>query len=204
MDNRQEKDTKHSEDMRHRDHKTMHKEHEKDDKTQDNYWQEMADEHKKHHTKETQMKDHLHSGHDKKMEGHAKQGHDHHEMMIQDFKKRFWISLALTIPILIISPMIHHFLQLGGTLRFTGDSYLLFALSSIVYFYGGWPFLTGLVSELKNLKPGMMTLVAMAISVAYFYSSAVTFGLNGEIFFWELATLIDIMLLGHWLEMRSV
>ena len=81
---------------------------------------------------------------------------------------------------------------------------MLFALSSVVYFYGGWPFLTGIVRELTARRPGMMTLIALAITVAYFYSSAVVFGLAGEPFFWELATLIDVMLLGHWIEMRSV
>jgi Cu2+-exporting ATPase len=85
-----------------------------------------------------------------------------------------------------------------------GNAYILFGLSTIVYFYGGWPFLKGLKNELKEGAPGMMTLISMAISVAYFYSSATVFGLEGEDFFWELATLIDIMLLGHWLEMKSV
>lgn len=92
---------------------------------------------------------------------------------------------------------------LGFQLTFTGDRYLLLALSSVIYFYGGWPFLTGLVRELKHANPGMMTLVAVAITTAYVYSVAVVFGLPGMDFFWELATLIDIMLLGHWLEMRS-
>ncbi|MEJ7680307.1 MAG: hypothetical protein WKG06_21120 [Segetibacter sp.] len=80
---------------------------------------------------------------------------------------------------------------------------MLLALSSIIYFYGGWPFLAGMVSEIRDKAIGMMTLVALAISVAFIYSVAVVFGLPGMDFFWELATLIDIMLLGHWLEMRS-
>jgi Cu2+-exporting ATPase len=124
--------------------------------------------------------------------------------MIEDFKKRFRISLIITIPILILSPLIQHFLGLKNELRFTSDIYVLFALSTFVFFYGGWPFLKGLTGELKKLQPGMMTLIALAISVAYFYSSAVVFGVTGEVFFWELATLIDIMLLGHWIEMKSV
>jgi Cu2+-exporting ATPase len=124
--------------------------------------------------------------------------------MIEDFRKRFWISLVVTIPILILSPMIQHFLGLKETLRFGGDSYVLFALSSFIFFFGGWPFLKGLFDELKKKQPGMMTLIALAISVAYFYSSAVVFGVHGEVFFWELATLIDIMLLGHWIEMKSI
>src|SRR5258706_13205259 len=89
-------------------------------------------------------------------------------------------------------------------LRFRGDDLVLFALSSVIYVYGGRPFLTGFLSELRSREPGMMTLVAVAISVAYFYSAAVTFGLQGVSFYWELVTLIDVMLLGHWLEMRSV
>ena len=81
---------------------------------------------------------------------------------------------------------------------------MLFGLSSVAFFYGGWPFLKGLYDELKDKNPGMMTLIAVAIGVAYFYSSAVVFGLEGKMFFWELVTLIDIMLLGHWIEMKSV
>jgi len=124
--------------------------------------------------------------------------------MVADFKKRFWISLIATVPILGLSPMIQEFLGFKEILRFPGDSYVLFIFSSFVFFYGGHPFLKGIVSELKASKPGMMTLIALAITTAYVYSSAVVFKLPGEIFFWELATLIDIMLLGHWLEMKSV
>ena len=127
---------------------------------------------------------------------------DHHEMMIKDFKRRFFISLVVTIPILILSPMIQEWTNISIT--FPGSHYLLFALATFIYFYGGWPFLKGLVDELKEKKPGMMTLIAMAISVAYLYSTAIVFGLEGNDFFWELATLIDIMLLGHWIEMRAV
>ena len=130
------------------------------------------------------------------------EGHDHHKMMIADFKKRFWLVIVLTIPILIISPMIQDLF--GYHYLLPGNPYILFALSTIVYFYGGWPFLKGFVGEVKKGAPGMMTLIAMAISVAYFYSSATVFGLKGVDFFWELATLIAIMLLGHWIEMKSV
>jgi len=140
-----------------------------------------------------------HSGHSP---GHGEMGHDHHEMMIADFRKRFWVTLVLTIPILFFSPMIQDFF--GYEFLLPGNSYILFALSTIVYFYGGWPFLKGFVSEIKNGAPGMMTLISMAISVAYFYSSATVFGLRGVDFFWELSTLIAIMLVGHWIEMKSV
>lgn len=128
--------------------------------------------------------------------------HDHHAMMIEDFKKRFWISLVLTVPILALSHMIQQLI--GFEITFSGDQYVLFGLSSILFFYGGWPFLKGLWDELKDKNPGMMTLIAVAITVAYVYSSAVVFGLEGMDFFWELATLIVIMLLGHWIEMKSV
>ena len=135
--------------------------------------------------------------------GHAHHGHEgHHRMMIRDFRKRFWISTILSLPVLILSPMIQSFL--GIDISFSGSLLLLFALSSVVYFYGGWPFLKGLRDEIKKDNPGMMTLIAVAITVAYVYSSAVVFGLEGKIFFWELVTLIDIMLLGHWVEMKSV
>lgn len=134
--------------------------------------------------------------------GHAHR--NHHAHMVEDFRKKFWISLILTFPILILSPMIQEFAGLGHRLRFNGDQYLLWAFASVVFFYGGLPFLKGAVDELKGKKPGMMTLIATAISTAYIYSVAVVFGLTGMEFFWELATLIDIMLLGHWIEMSSV
>ncbi|KAF5088954.1 Copper-exporting P-type ATPase B [anaerobic digester metagenome] len=135
-------------------------------------------------------------------EKHRMEGEHVHSSMIEDLKKRFWISLILTIPILILSPTIQELLGLGESIRFAGDMYLLFVLSSIVYFYGGYPFFKGFFSQIKT--PGMDTLISVALTSAYLYSSAVTFGLAGEVFFWELATLIDIMLVGHWIEMRSV
>ncbi|HUF22097.1 MAG TPA: heavy metal translocating P-type ATPase [Burkholderiales bacterium] len=129
-------------------------------------------------------------------------GHDH-EAMIADFRRRFWVSVVLTLPVLWLSPMIRHAIGLDAA-AFPGSGYWSLGLSSVVYFYGGWPFLTGLFSELAKRQPGMMTLIAVAISAAYFYSAAVVLGLGGTQFFWELATLIDIMLVGHWIEMRSV
>ncbi|MDW0111116.1 copper-translocating P-type ATPase [Sporosarcina aquimarina] len=122
--------------------------------------------------------------------------------MVQDFKKRFYVSLVITIPILILSPMIQQFLNVDW--RFAGDLYILFALSTFVFFYGGLPFLTGAKDELKERTPAMMTLISLAIIVAYVYSTASVFGLAENNFFWELATLVDIMLLGHWIEMRSI
>jgi Cu2+-exporting ATPase len=98
--------------------------------------------------------------------------------------------------------MIQHWL--GFEIKFPGDKYLLLILSSFIFFYGGWPFLKGFVDEIKSKSPGMMTLIALAITVAYVFSVAVIFGFRGMDFFWELATLIVIMLLGHWVEMKSV
>ncbi|MDG5768138.1 copper-translocating P-type ATPase [Balneolales bacterium ANBcel1] len=146
--------------------------------------------------------DHHDHGHEHHSHDHGHDHHAHHAAMVEDFKFRFWWVLALTIPILGLSPMIQEFL--GVDWRFSGDTWLLAALSSVVYFFGGWPFLSGLVSELRQKLPGMMTLIGLAISVAFFYSIFVVFGLEGHLLFWELSTLVAIMLLGHWIEMRSV
>ncbi len=145
--------------------------------------------------------------HKKNMQSHQKHGNhhshtDHHRMMIRDFRKRFYITLVLAIPVLALSPLIQN--VLGFSLQFPGDSYAVFLFASVIFFYGGWPFLKGLADELKNRSPGMMTLIGMAVSIAFLYSAAVTFGLEGTPFYWELATLIAIMLAGHWIEMASV
>ncbi|MEQ8518629.1 MAG: heavy metal translocating P-type ATPase [Cytophagales bacterium] len=160
----------------------------------------------KHHNHTHEDKTHSHENQDHSNHNNGHESHDHnqghHAHMIEDFKKRFWISLVITLPIVVLAPMIQGLF--GYDLRFNGDRYVQFVLSSIIFFYGGWPFLKGLADEIKRTSPGMMTLIALAISVAYFYSSAVVFGLGGKIFFWELASLIVIMLLGHWIEMKSV
>ena len=143
-------------------------------------------------------------GHSENAEEEHKGHQDHHAHMAAEFRKRFWISLVLTLPILALSPLLQTLVGLREAVRFPGDLYVLFGFSSAVFWYGGWPFLKGLYTEIKSLKPGMMTLVAVAITTAYLYSSAVVFGLTGKMFFWELATLVDIMLLGHWIEMKSV
>jgi Cu2+-exporting ATPase len=134
----------------------------------------------------------------------AHPGPAHHAHMAADFQRRFWISLVLTVPILVLSPMLQSLVGLRDAIHFPGDLYVLFGLSSAVFWYGGWPFLRGFTEELRSRRPGMMTLIAVAIATAYLYSSAVVFGLAGKMFFWELASLIDIMLLGHWVEMKSV
>lgn len=177
-------------------------------------------EHHPHEPKRTQgLDDHLHHDtgpggtappHKDGRSGHEGRSaiesdhHSHHAHMVAGFRRRFWISLALSVPVVALAPMIQRWVGMQETLRFSGDAQVQFVLASVVYFYGGWPFLAGFVAESRKGRPGMMTLIALAISVAYFYSSAVVFGLEGEVFFWELATLIDIMLLGHWIEMKSV
>jgi len=138
---------------------------------------------------------------------HSSMNHDgghagHHAMMIEDFKKRFWVSLILAIPISILSPMFQ--MLFGYDIRFLGSDILLFVLSTILFFYGGKPFLTGAWSELKSRTPAMMMLISLAIITAYFYSTLTTFFISGSDFFFELATLIAIMLLGHWIEMKSI
>ena len=152
--------------------------------------------------------DHAHSGDGHDHDGHAGHGDGdhqaHHAEMVADFRRRFWVSLVATVPILALSPMIQQWLGVAAAWTFPGDLGLLLGLSTFVYGYGGWPFLTGMVDELRERTPGMMTLVALAISVAYLYSAAVVLGVPGEVFFWETATLIDLMLVGHWIEMRSV
>ncbi|WP_431210237.1 heavy metal translocating P-type ATPase [Puia sp. P3] len=141
-----------------------------------------------------------HQHHEEVMQAHG--GHDHHAMMIADFRRRFWVVVVLTAPVLALSPMIQRWL--GVHWGFAGSRYVLAGLSSVIFFYGGWPFLKGWRDEMRPWNPGMMTLIGFAITVAYGYSIATVVGLKGMDFFWELATLIGIMLLGHWIEMRSV
>lgn len=193
MDNKEQNNSSHQ--AHDHDHEKKHRDHEHQNKNHKHGSHQNHDDHDNHGSHDD------HGGHD----GHG--GHDHsqhHAMMIKDFRKRFWISLAISIPILVLSPMVQGLLGFEFSLTQGYDKYLLFTLSTIVFFYGGWPFLAGLVDELKKKQPGMMTLIAVAITVAWGYSSATTFGLEGSSFFWELATLIDIMLLGHWIEMKSV
>jgi len=133
--------------------------------------------------------------------GHSTGRHQGHS--VADFRRRFWVCLILTVPVILLSPG----LPFVGEMRVVevpGADWILLGLSTFLYVYGGKPFLLGLRRELRDRAPGMMTLVAVAITVAYTYSAATVLGLEGMPFFWELATLIDIMLLGHWVEMRSV
>ena len=133
--------------------------------------------------------------------GHA--GHVDHRGHEQMFRQRFWVSLLLSIPVLIFSPSLQEWL--GYSLpAFSGSQWIAPVFSVIIFLYGGLPFLKMAVPELQNRQPGMMTLISLAISVAFIYSLASLFIPGSMSFFWELVTLIDIMLLGHWIEMRSV
>ncbi|MEU4645435.1 heavy metal translocating P-type ATPase, partial [Micromonospora sp. NPDC023814] len=126
-----------------------------------------------------------HGGHDK----HA--GHDP-----EQFRRKFWLCLALTVPIVLTSHLVMDWL--GYTLDFPGRSWVGPVLGSVVFFYGGWPFLVGAVREVRDRAPGMMLLVSMAITVAYAASLATSLGAFDLDFWWELAALVTIMLLGHW------
>lgn len=156
--------------------------------------------HKHHHHPEHHDTD-AHKG---EYPGHdGKKGHDAHAgHSIAGFWQRFIVSTIVTIPVLALSHMIQQFF--GFELAFPGDRYVLAILSTFIFFYGGWPFLKGLYDEVRQNAIGMMTLIGVAITAAWAYSIAVTLGLEGMDFYWEMATLIDIMLIGHWIEMKSV
>jgi Cu2+-exporting ATPase len=130
--------------------------------------------------------------------------HQHHAHHVQEFKSRFWISLVLTAPILLLSEMVQTWFPILQVFRIPFRKEILLVLSSIVYVYCGLPFTKGLRDEIRVRKPGMMTLIGTAITVAFLYSAANVFLQLGMDFFWELATLIDVMLLGHWIEAKSV
>lgn len=171
----------------------------------------MATENQNHHHNQNNHSNNSsnHEGHEhasvhpKHQHGSGHGGHSaHHGHMVEDFKKRFYISLVFSVPVFFLSGMIQSLL--GFEFIFLYDSIVLFLLSSFIFFYGGYPFLKGAMDELKQKNPGMMTLIALAIVVAYVYSTLTVFGLEGMDYYWELVTLIDIMLIGHWLEMKSI
>ena len=126
-----------------------------------------------------------------------------HGMHHGNFQRLFWINLILTIPTLVFSTGLQDILGLSGP-RFPGSQWIPAAFGTAIFLLGGRVFLSGAVGELRAKQPGMMTLISLAILVAFGYSLAVTFGLHGMDFWWELATLITIMLLGHWIEMAAV
>jgi Cu2+-exporting ATPase len=137
-------------------------------------------------------------------EHHGMAGHDRHAGHSEEmFRNRFWICTLLTIPVLVYAEMLWEWLGLTPP-NLPGQKLVPFLLGSVIYFYGGIVFLRSAVGELQMRMPGMMTLVSIGISAAYLYSAATTFFLEGEGFYWELATLVDVMLLGHWIEMRSI
>lgn len=141
-----------------------------------------------------------HGGHGAHGDHGAHVDHTGHEQM---FRQRFWVCLALTVPVLLYSPMLQEWLGFSMP-AFPGSSWIAPVFSVIIFLYGGVPFLQMAQVELRNRQPGMMSLISLAISVAFVYSLAALFLVPGTSFFWELVTLIDIMLLGHWIEMRSV
>lgn len=169
--------------------------------------------HSQHHDKQVSQEKHGlvmaedHSPMDHSQMDHGAQGrHDlghssHHAAMIEDFRRRFWVVLLLSLPIIILSDMVQ--MVFGYTISFPGSNLMLFALSSIVFFYGGIPFFNGAKDEFMERKPGMMMLITLAITTSYIYSTLTTFFIKGSEFYFELSTLILIMLLGHWIEMRS-
>lgn len=149
---------------------------------------------------ESQMDHSMHGEHGDHQDHKAHVDHTGHEMM---FRQKFWVSLVISIPVLVFSPSIQAWL--GFSLpSFPGSQWITPVFAVIVFLYGGIPFLQMAVPELQNRQPGMMTLISLAISVAFVYSVAALFLPTSTTFFWELVTLIDIMLLGHWIEMRSV
>jgi Cu2+-exporting ATPase len=174
----------------------------------DNHDQHTNNDQKHANQSEQDHQEHTGSAHDqhngRSEQAHSGGGHhvDHsgHEEM---FRRKFWVSLILSIPVLIFSPAIQGFL--GYSLPdFPGSQWITPVFSVVVFFYGGLPFLQMAGPEIRNRKPGMMLLISLAITVAFVYSLAALLLLDGTTFFWELVTLIDVMLLGHWFEMRSV
>jgi len=153
--------------------------------------------------------DHAHSSSAHDHDAHDHHGHDGHDMGGMghmhhgNFQRLFWICLVLTVPTLVFSTGLQDILSLGGP-RFPGSQWIPAAFGTAIFLVGGRVFLSGAWGELRAKKPGMMTLISLAILVAFGYSLAVTFGLHGMDFWWELATLITIMLLGHWIEMAAV
>ncbi len=146
------------------------------------------------------LKHDAHKGHGGHGSGGAHVDHSGHEMM---FRRRFWVCLVLSIPVLLYSPMLQQWFGYSMP-TFTGSRWMTPIIAVIIFIYGGVPFLRMAIPEIRNGKPGMMTLISLAIGVAFIYSLAALFLPNEKPFFWELVTLIDIMLLGHWIEMRSV
>ena len=188
------------------DNHNMHDMHDQHKDHGDHADHEMPDQHVEHDMQAMNHEDH--SGHDMESMGH--EGHDSHSGHGTDhsgheqmFRTRFWWSLLLTVPVLLYSSALQSWLGFSMP-AFPGSNWISFIFSLVIFGYGGVPFLKMAIPEIKDRKPGMMTLISLAISVALVYSLLAQLTNLGEGFFWELVTLIDIMLLGHWMEMRSV
>lgn len=198
----------------------MNHDNHKNDTNQSHMNHQHSDEHTHHHEDHMNHNHHemydmdhsMHTGNKQSHEGHM--NHDHHEMggvdhsmHMGNFKQKFWLSLILAIPIIVLSPMMG--MELPFQFTFPGSEWVVLVLATILFFYGGQPFLSGAKMELQQKNPAMMTLISMGISVSYIYS-IYSFIANNFLhqhvmdFFWELATLIVIMLLGHWIEMNAV
>ncbi|HIE25118.1 MAG TPA: HAD family hydrolase, partial [Anaerolineales bacterium] len=182
-----------------------HTAHQAHDQHNNHQMQSGHEEHQHHADDSGHKSEHnKHAGHSDHKDGHDEHaGHTNHSGHEQMFRERFWVSLLLSIPVLLYSPSIQTWLGFSMP-TFLGSAWITPILAVIIFFYGGLPFLEMAVPEVKTRKPGMMTLISLAIGVAFIYSIAALFLPTESGFFWELVTLIDIMLLGHWMEMRSV
>ena len=158
---------------------------------------------KQEHRSEMSHSHDNHNGHDAHSGHGGMDNTSHHAMMARDFRNRFFIALALSVPVLALSPSIQNWFNFSLP-TFPGEKFVLFALASIIALYTAWPFYTSAKSEILSGNWGMMTLVSLAVLSGYFYSVATTFFIPGDGFYWEIATLVLVLLLGHWLEMRAV
>ena len=198
MDQKSESSDKHTHHMT--DHSMMpddHSGHEMHSGSEEHLGHKEHSEHKKHSGHEEHRSHEEQTGHD----GHA--GHVDHSGHEQMFRKRFWVSLVLTIPVLLFSQSVQKWLGFRMP-EFAGSDWIVPIFSTIIFLYGGIPFIKMAIPEVRNNRPGMMSLISLAISVSFFYSVTTTFFSLGESFYWELVTLIVVMLFGHWMEMRSV
>ena len=144
-------------------------------------------------------------GHDPHTQHHGASGHDKHAgHSVEMFRQKFWGTLLLSVPTVIWSPMIQGWFGYAAPGGAAASRWVPAIFGTLVFAYGGWVFVRGAFGELRDRLPGMMTLISLAISVAFLFSLAVTFGFPGSDLWWELATLVTVMVLGHWIEMRSI
>ncbi len=167
--------------------------------------QEMDNNHNHHHTQENIEEVHESNNHDRDGKHNGQDGHDKHEGHSPAmFRDKFWLSLLLTLPVVFWSTHIQTLLGYQAP-KFIGSDWIPPVLGTVIFFYGGWVFIQGAWREIRNLLPGMMTLISLAITVAFLFSWVVQLKLiQAEALWWELATLVTIMLLGHWIEMRAI